>query len=199
MPPAWRWLLAMAAACVLGRSLCDQADECITTLSGQRICPQRLDHNNPCGGHLSCEDCRANGCAWCIAARLCVEDKPWKCTGEDDHIGNVGKVKSCQSPKCWVKMPTGCDQPLSETQTPLEWFMDQSGTTDPARCASRKGVYDKWCRRDDAQLEWRSKSKGAPVGALSMQDTWYQERDLAPPPQRVRRTSEVENGTQRMG
>jgi hypothetical protein len=96
IPPAW--LLALAAACVLGRSVCEQADECITTLKGQRICPQRRDPDDPCGGHLVCEACRANGCAWCIAARLCVEDKPWKCTGEDDHIGNVGKLKSCPAP-----------------------------------------------------------------------------------------------------
>jgi len=49
----------------------------------------------PCGNHLSCDACRANGCAWCIAARRCVDDKPWMCTGEDDHIGNAGTVKSC--------------------------------------------------------------------------------------------------------
>ena len=60
-------------------------------------------------------------------------------------------------PECWVKMPTGCDKPLAETKTPLEWFLDQSGRTDAAGCASRKGGYDKWCHRNDAQLEWTSK------------------------------------------
>ena len=60
-------------------------------------------------------------------------------------------------PECWVKMPTGCDKPLAETKTPLEWFRDQSGRTDAAGCASRKGGYDKWCHRNDAQLEWTSK------------------------------------------
>ena len=85
-----------------------------------------------------------------------------------------------QSPKCWVKMPTGCDQPLSETQTPLEWFLDQSGTTDAAGCASRKGVYNHWCQRNDAQLEWASKGSHVRVGATR---TWSDPILRNPPPQ----------------
>jgi hypothetical protein len=48
------------------------------------------DPDVPCGSHLSCDACRANGCGWCIANRKCVDDKPWFCIGEDDHIGNAG-------------------------------------------------------------------------------------------------------------
>jgi hypothetical protein len=57
--------------------------------------PIEPNPNLPCGSHISCEVCRVNQCAWCIASRRCVEDKAWMCTGETDHIGNVGTVKSC--------------------------------------------------------------------------------------------------------
>ena len=32
----------------------------------------------------------------CLMDR-CVEDKPWMCQGESDHIGKIGAVKSCPS------------------------------------------------------------------------------------------------------
>lgn len=48
-----------------------------------------------CDGALSCEECRSLNCAWCIGGRKCVEDKPWICAGETDHIGTVGVVKQC--------------------------------------------------------------------------------------------------------
>ena len=48
-----------------------------------------------CAQALSCEDCRAADCAWCIGGRKCVEDKPWICAGDTDHIGKIGKVKQC--------------------------------------------------------------------------------------------------------
>jgi hypothetical protein len=39
----------------------------------------------------------ALGCAWCIGGRKCVEDKPWICAGDTDHIGTIGKVKQVRT------------------------------------------------------------------------------------------------------
>jgi thiol-disulfide isomerase/thioredoxin len=54
-----------------------------------------------CTAHFTCDDCRAVGCAWCIAGRKCVLDKPWICQGDEDHIsppgGTIGQVKECPS------------------------------------------------------------------------------------------------------
>lgn len=71
-----------------------EAATALAPVSPQSVSAQR-NPDVPCGSHLSCDNCRANACAWCIASRRCVEDKPWMCTGEDDHIGNIGTVKSC--------------------------------------------------------------------------------------------------------
>ena len=56
--------------------------------------PTRAERRD-CAGALSCEECRSIDCAWCIGGRKCVEDKPWICAGDTDHIGTVGKVKQC--------------------------------------------------------------------------------------------------------
>jgi hypothetical protein len=48
-----------------------------------------------CASALSCEGCRRLDCAWCIGGRKCVEDKPWICAGDTDHIGKIGQVKQC--------------------------------------------------------------------------------------------------------
>ena len=78
-----------------GITICDdEPDEVAAEAMPSHPVPQ-ANPNLPCGAHLSCDACRVNACAWCIAARRCVEDKAWMCTGEDDHIGNVGTVKSC--------------------------------------------------------------------------------------------------------
>ena len=42
---------------------------------------------------------REVGCAWCLGARRCVEDKAWACTGgEEDHVGAIGTVQECPDP-----------------------------------------------------------------------------------------------------
>ena len=42
---------------------------------------------------------REVGCAWCLGARRCVEDKAWACTGgEEDHVGAIGTIQSCPDP-----------------------------------------------------------------------------------------------------
>jgi len=61
--------------------------------------PARADgEETDCTAALSCEDCRKLDCAWCIGGRKCVEDKPWICAGDTDHIGKIGKVKQCPAP-----------------------------------------------------------------------------------------------------
>ena len=57
--------------------------------------------------------------------------------------------------QCWVKMPTGCGRPLSQTNTPLEWFVD--GATNEASCKARKADYDYHCIKKDAQVEFTAK------------------------------------------
>jgi hypothetical protein len=56
--------------------------------------------------------------------------------------------------QCWVRMPTGCAQPLSETAIPTVWFKDTSGQKDAAGCASRSAAYNDWCKRSDMQHQW---------------------------------------------
>jgi len=55
------------------------------------VAPVLTDWRHPCGAAL--------GCAWCIGGRKCVEDKPWICAGDTDHIGAIGKVKQCPVPE----------------------------------------------------------------------------------------------------
>jgi curved DNA-binding protein CbpA len=40
-----------------------------------------------CSGYLSCDECAAARCGWCINTRRCVPDVAWQCQGEVDHIG----------------------------------------------------------------------------------------------------------------
>ena len=49
-----------------------------------------------CVEYLSCEECLRAECAWCIGARRCIDDIPWVCKGDHDHIGRVGKLRYAQ-------------------------------------------------------------------------------------------------------
>lgn len=49
-----------------------------------------------CSGHLSCDECTAAHCGWCINTRRCVDDVAWQCQGEVDHIGAL-TGKQCPS------------------------------------------------------------------------------------------------------
>ena len=61
-----------------------------------------------CGGLLDCRSCAAqDGCGWCLAQRQCVEDEPWICSGDHDHVsepdgrpppGRPGKAR-CPTPE----------------------------------------------------------------------------------------------------
>lgn len=97
-------------------------------------------------------------------AELCcgIEDNVWQ-----QDLGGVVSKKidtshCCFTKKekklpvqCWVRMPTGCGRPLSQTTTPLEWFVD--GATNEASCKARKNDYDNHCMKRDAQVEFTAK------------------------------------------
>ena len=48
-----------------------------------------------CAEFISCGECIAHGCGWCIGERDCVDDVPWRCQGDVDHVGTIGKFKTC--------------------------------------------------------------------------------------------------------
>jgi hypothetical protein len=55
------------------------------------------DEATDCALAPGCQECRARGCAWCVGGRKCVEDKPWICAGDTDHIGTLGTRQECPS------------------------------------------------------------------------------------------------------
>jgi hypothetical protein len=56
--------------------------------------------------------------------------------------------------RCWIRMPTGCNQALVETQTPTVWFVDPA--QDAAACAGRVAVYNMHCSKSDGEHDWRT-------------------------------------------
>jgi len=63
--------------------------------------------------------------------------------------------------KCWVRMPTGCARGLSETSTPLLWFVDPH-SPDSAKCTSRLNAFNGHCKRSDATSQWGSQPQAPP-------------------------------------
>jgi hypothetical protein len=57
--------------------------------------------------------------------------------------------------QCWIRMPTGCAQDLSETSTPTVWFV-KSDSNDAAACANRVADFNEWCSKDDGEHDWRT-------------------------------------------
>ena len=51
--------------------------------------------NVPCTHHVSCDECLAHQCGWCIGARRCIQDIAWVCRGDHDHVGKVGNHDTC--------------------------------------------------------------------------------------------------------
>jgi hypothetical protein len=66
--------------------------------------------------------------------------------------------------KCWMRMPTGCDRPLSETSDASSWFIDPR-TSNAATCKSRRGDFNRDCSRTDAESQFRGVKPAA--GALA--------------------------------
>jgi len=58
-----------------------------------------------------------------------------------------------ETPKCWMRMPTGCVQSLTETADPMQWFVT-SHSQDSAKCARRTNTYNAHCGRSDATSYW---------------------------------------------
>ncbi len=73
-----------------------EKEKLITLQIGQNT-PERdtKSISEACVEYLSCEECLRAECAWCIGARRCIDDIPWVCKGDHDHIGRVGKHKIC--------------------------------------------------------------------------------------------------------
>eukprot|EP00931_Biecheleriopsis_adriatica_P026285 TRINITY_DN16006_c0_g1_i4.p1 TRINITY_DN16006_c0_g1~~TRINITY_DN16006_c0_g1_i4.p1 ORF type:complete len:992 (+),score=45.30 TRINITY_DN16006_c0_g1_i4:277-2976(+) len=57
--------------------------------------------------------------------------------------------------QCWVRMPSGCQQALSETSTPTQWFVDPQ-SSDAAKCTDRLSAFNNWCVSSDAESQWGS-------------------------------------------
>jgi len=56
---------------------------------------------------------------------------------------------------CWVRLPSGCNDALSETSTPTEWFIDPSNGAGATSCAaSRIAAFNSYCARSDAENHW---------------------------------------------
>jgi len=56
--------------------------------------------------------------------------------------------------KCWVRMPDGCNNKLSETTEPKKWFVDpKSGNS--ATCKSRLAIFNQYCGKSDAESQFR--------------------------------------------
>merc|ERR1711879_398646 len=52
-------------------------------------------------------------------------------------------------------MPTGCNQALSETTTPTQWFVDPSSSSS-ATCTTRLRDFNNYCGKNDAVSQWTS-------------------------------------------
>jgi len=53
---------------------------------------------------------------------------------------------------CFIQMPTGCGQPLTETTTPTKWFQDSRS---PCSCQPKRlAEFNKWCGKTDAKHSW---------------------------------------------
>ena len=71
--------------------------------------------------------------------------------------------------QCWVRMPTGCAQPLRETATPTVWFKDTSGQKDALGCGTRSATYNRYCQRSDMQHQWTTTpSAGNSSGCVNL-------------------------------
>eukprot|EP00912_Choanoflagellata_sp_UC4_P000423 UC4_evm2s261 len=86
-------LIFLLIVIVLSSGICGEEAENIdaTCLSDN----EGKDEIKDCNPFLSCTECIAAGCGWCLGARKCVEDIAWVCAGDEDHVGKVGVHKTC--------------------------------------------------------------------------------------------------------
>merc|ERR1711937_630987 len=75
--------------------------------------------------------------------------------GKSDAVNHWGQ-KPGEAAACWMRMPTGCNKGLGETQAPQSWFIDPQGSTS-ATCPSRVGAFNSYCGKSDAVNHWGQK------------------------------------------
>ena len=72
------------------------------------------------------------------------------------HLAVAGVLAEEEQDKCWRKMPSGCDNVLSEPGSGgsgLQWF-DDLHSLNQARCMQRVADFDAYCGRADALSYW---------------------------------------------
>ena len=57
--------------------------------------PAHVNDAYPCDDWDDCTQCVEHGCGWCSGQGWCVLDQPGICASAEDHIGSVGKSKTC--------------------------------------------------------------------------------------------------------
>jgi hypothetical protein len=71
-------------------------------------------------------------------------------SGGPASSGEVNCTSAANS-VCWVRMPTGCGNALSETTTPTAWFIDPSNGGGTSCSASRLAAFNSHCSKSDAE------------------------------------------------
>ena len=75
-------------------------------------------------------------------------------SGNRKRINTTDRNKTIKDKNhCWKKMPTGCKNRLSETNTPKNWFIDYH-SLDANTCDRRKGDFNSYCKKTDAEGSW---------------------------------------------
>jgi len=76
--------------------------------------------------------------------------------------GELMQAAAAAAAVCWVRMPTGCDISLDETEEPTQWFKDDAPTNwNWATCHGRVGWFNFHCGRSDAVVHWAVQAPGA--------------------------------------
>ena len=121
-------------------------------------------------GAEGCDDGNLMSGDGCSAT--CTVEDGFHCVGctptTQDICNRVNYARACGAgiQRCWIRMPTGCGQTLTETQTPTVWFLDPYGP-DPASCARRVADFNGYCYKSDGQHEWRTDSPACPASQSS--------------------------------
>jgi cysteine-rich repeat protein len=140
-------------------TVCTGASTCATVCGdGKRAGAEGCDDGNLMSG---------DGCS-----ATCTVEDGFHCVGctptTQDICNRVNYARACGAgiQRCWIRMPTGCGQTLTETQTPTVWFLDPYGP-DPASCARRVADFNGYCYKSDGQHEWRTDSPACPASQSS--------------------------------
>ena len=71
---------------------------------------------------------------------------------------------------CWIRLPSGCTNLLSETATPTVWFVDPGNQGTDCQ-ANRLADFNSHCGRADAQSLWGAMS--VTDASISSQGSWH--------------------------